>query len=334
MKKSNLEGKFEKKNIRNVKLAYVNTQKAYDQLIKEIAQELLRYDISASEAFYLKDAKQLEKKLSKLIAVVNTKSEQILKEAMVKNWELANQKNDILASQHLKNVHLTEEVRKDYFQVNANAMNSFINRSVDGMNLSKRVWQNGKAVMDQLNTYLGHGIAVGKPARAIANDVRDLVKEPKKLFLKNGVVLKPGTGVYKSAYANALRLAATETNMAYRMSEVTRRAQLPFITGIEVKLSGSHPRPDICDQMTGKYPPDFVFLGWHPRCFCYTLSIMLPPEEFVRQLENDSLSTIKKINTIPNQASKYVNLMRSKYERSGSTPYFLKDNVKYFNPGK
>ena len=185
--------------------------------------------------------------------------------------------------------------------------------------------------MDQIDTYLGHGIGIGKSARTIATEIKELVKEPKKVLVRNNVVLKPGTGVYKSAYKNGLRLAGTETNMAYRMSDYIRRHQLPFVTGIEVKLGANHPKPDICDEMKGKYPKDFLYLGWHPHCFCYTVSIMIPPEEFKARMKSGTLEKVSNINAIPQSAVDYVNLMRSKYENYKAPPYFLRDNKKLFS---
>lgn len=48
----------------------------------------------------------------------------------------------------------------------------------------------------------------------------------------------PGPGVYKSAYKNALRVAVTETNMAYRKADSDRWQKLDFVLGFEVKRIG------------------------------------------------------------------------------------------------
>ena len=75
--------------------------------------------------------------------------------------------------------------------------------------------------------------------------------------------------MYRSSFQNALRVAATETNMAYRTADHTRWNQIDFVQGFEVRLSLSHNIYDICDHMKGYYPTSFLFVGWHPRCFCY-----------------------------------------------------------------
>lgn len=81
-----------------------------------------------------------------------------------------------------------------------------------------------------------------------------------------------GRGVYRSSRKNALRLAATEINMAYRYADNVRWQSEPFIRGIRIRLSGNHtlngkPFYDICDELQGDYPKSFMWSGWHPRCY-------------------------------------------------------------------
>ena len=84
-----------------------------------------------------------------------------------------------------------------------------------------------------------------------------------------------------------MRLARTETNIAYRTADYDRQQDLDFVVGIEVHLSGNHTCKgvkgefhDICDELQGRYPKDFKFTGWHPNCRCYTTTILKTPEEF------------------------------------------------------
>ena len=75
-----------------------------------------------------------------------------------------------------------------------------------------------------IDVALGDGVS----AAAMSRTVRKLLNNPTALFRrvrdKNGQLrlsqnaknYHPGRGVYRSAYRNALRLTATETNMAYR----------------------------------------------------------------------------------------------------------------------
>ncbi|MCC8072377.1 MAG: hypothetical protein LIO90_11335 [Bacteroidales bacterium] len=96
---------------------------------------------------------------------------------------------------------------------------------------------------------------------------------------------KVGRGVYKSAARNAMRLARTETNMAYRNAEHERWQRMDFVVGQRVQLSAKHPVYDICDELAGDYPKDFRFEGWHPQCFCYVTPIMVDEDEMERMTE-------------------------------------------------
>jgi hypothetical protein len=80
--------------------------------------------------------------------------------------------------------------------------------------------------------------------------------------------------------------------MAYRTSDYTRRQQLDFVVGIEVRLSNNHtingvPFTDICDDLKGKYPKTFKFTGWHPLCRCYAVSVLKTEEE----MDADAMAT-------------------------------------------
>ena len=98
----------------------------------------------------------------------------------------------------------------------------------------------------------------------------------------------PGQGVYRSSYKNALRLAATETNKAFRTADYERWQNMDFVTGIEVERSPSnHGLCPVCDAKAGQYSKDFKFTGWHPFCICISTPIMMEHEEFAEWLLGD-----------------------------------------------
>lgn len=66
-----------------------------------------------------------------------------------------------------------------------------------------------------------------------------------------------------------MRVARTETNLAYRRADHDPWQQMDFVLGQKIQLSHSHPKKDICDKLQGDYPAEFVFDGWHPQCFCF-----------------------------------------------------------------
>lgn len=152
-----------------------------------------------------------------------------------------------------------------------------------------------------------------------------------------------GRGVYRSSYKNAMRLARTETNMAYRTADQERWRQLDFVIGYRVVLSDNHPEPDICNDLSarrgekgsrGVYPKDFVFKGWHPQCRCYVVPILADEKEFDKIQEailNDE--PIPESKSVIREPNKYFQdwWMKNKkrVSEAQSLPYWVKDNPKY-----
>ena len=152
-----------------------------------------------------------------------------------------------------------------------------------------------------------------------------------------------GRGVYRSSYKNAMRLARTETNMAYRTADQERWRQLDFVIGYRVVLSDNHPEPDICNDLSarrgekgsrGVYSKDFVFKGWHPQCRCYVVPILADEKEFDKIQEailNDE--PIPESKSAIREPNKYFQdwwkSNKSRVAEAQSLPYWVKDNPKY-----
>lgn len=149
-----------------------------------------------------------------------------------------------------------------------------------------------------------------------------------------------GRGVYRSSYKNAMRLARTETNMAYRTADQERWRQLDFVIGYRVVLSDNHPEPDICNDLSAKrgekgsrgvYPKDFVFKGWHPQCRCYVVPILADEKEFDKIQEailNDE--PIPESKSVIREPNKYFQdwwkKNKKRVSEAQSLPYWVKDN--------
>ena len=152
-----------------------------------------------------------------------------------------------------------------------------------------------------------------------------------------------GRGVYRSSYKNAMRLARTETNMAYRTADQERWRQLDFVIGYRVVLSDNHPEPDICNDLSAKrgekgsrgvYPKDFVFKGWHPQCRCYVVPILADEKEFDKIQEailNDE--PIPESKSVIREPNKYFQdwwkKNKKRVSEAQSLPYWVKNNPKY-----
>ncbi len=157
--------------------------------------------------------------------------------------------------------------------------------------------------------------------------------------------------MYRSAYKNARRLAATESNIAYRTADYERCQQLDFVVGIRVVLSNNHtlngePFYDICDRLSapmgskatkgrGCYPKTFKFTGWHPLCRCHTETILKTLDEMradeARILAGEPVSTQSEnsVDDVPQEFKDWVEENEERIERAKSLPYFMTDNPKY-----
>lgn len=146
---------------------------------------------------------------------------------------------------------------------------------------------------------------------------------------------KTGAGAYKSSAKNAMRVARTETNMAYRQADHQRWQNMEFVLGQHIELSRNHPKRDICDDLEGDYPKDFIFDGWHPQCFCVCTPILVDWEEqrkvFRAKLKGETYTPKgKRITECPDNFKSWVSDNKEKIHvvrKSGKEPYFIKNNA-------
>lgn len=158
-----------------------------------------------------------------------------------------------------------------------------------------------------------------------------------------------GRGVYRSSYKNAMRLARTETNMAYRAADCERWKTMEFVRGFRVVLSKNHPCDDICNELSaasendtsgrGEYPKGFMFKGWHPHCYCYCVPLLCTEDELFQLtdqiLRGEDTSGFAPAGVVeqPNEHfMQWVSDNKSRINEAvrergwGSLPYFLQDN--------
>lgn len=206
--------------------------------------------------------------------------------------------------------------------------------------ISDAVWKQSEQLRAEMELALSVALKSGTSADDFSREIRGYLNEPNKLFRRvrdefgNLVLSKaaaayhPGRGVYRSSYKNARRLAATEINMAYRKADYDRWQKLDFVIGVRIALSREHPYYDMCDELAGDYPKDFVFVGWHPHCRCIATPILQNIEDFKNGVppEKDLL----KVDKVPENFNKWVlnNEIRINRALSGQStmPFFLRDN--------
>lgn len=327
--------KYERQHSRNLNAIQRKLRKIYETAAEEAANiAMLVGAIGEDEYFHFDNYPITKQRIRELMQELGEQTEAVVVNGVRSEWALANDKNDALCAFVLGNkINLSFEEQRKYFSNNNAAREAFLARAEKGMNLSERVWNYTAGYKNEIEAGLSLGLGKGKDAPALARELKRNLKAPDKLFRrvrdKYGVLrlskearnYHPGEGrpgVYRSSYKNALRLAVTETNMAYRTADYQRYQQFDFIVGVEVHLSETnHPVPDICDQLQGRYPKGFKFVGWHPHCRCIVTSIL------------DLSSEPQQIENTPQQFDEWVqdNAKRIKTaDKRGTTPYFVRDN--------
>jgi GNAT superfamily N-acetyltransferase len=346
--------KYDKQHLLNLEKYRKQIEKIYNEAIKKAAAMGVNLpDFDSNKPFLFSDYPQLNEPVKKLIKSIEYNLQTIIVNGVNSEWTLANNKNNVLCDWMFgaKKNNLTKAQERKYYNNNDKALGAFLNRKTNGLSLSDRVWNYTSQFKNEIEMGLSVGIASGKSAHEIALELykslknpNEIIREYKNKYGQLALIEKlpktSGQGMYRSSFKNALRLARTETNIAYRTADYERSQQLDFIVGIEINLSNNHtlngkPFTDICDHLQGKYPKDFKFTGWHPQCRCFVTNIMQDADEFLNDLENDTHTESKnEVKDVPDNFKEWVKENESRIkdaEKRGTLPYFIKDNYNTTN---
>lgn len=355
---------YDKQHLRNI----ARIERMVEALFQAAATDAANLSTLIGElgevAFSWNDYPLASAKINEIIARLNSEVEAAIVNGVRSEWTLSNDKNNELCRQVFGSLatSLPAPLARRYFSTNESARDAFLARRENGLNLSDNVWRYTNQFKGEIEMALDVGIRSGRSADDLSRDVREYLKNPHKLFRrvrdkhgelqlsKNAAAYHPGRGVYRSSYMNARRLAATETNIAYRTADHLRWQQLDFVVGIEIHLSNNHNCKgvpagtfyDICDELKGKYPKDFQFVGWHPHCRCYATSILKTEEELAA--DNESILTggdvsegsVNEVTAPPEGFTKWLDENGTRIDEArkhGTLPYFIRDNERkdWFN---
>ena len=349
-------GTYDKKHKENLAKRARKVQQLYDAAIKRIAQAAAPslFDADPKKEFHFEDFPALKKEMEALMQDLGSSLQANIEDGDQESWTLSNTKNDAMVDSIIGKKHLPKKVVQAWKHPHLDALNAFIARKEAGMNLSRRVWNLTQQFKSEMELALELGMGEGKSAAALSRDIRKYLVEPNKLFRrvrdksgalrlsKAAAAYHPGQGVYRSSYKNALRMTATENNIAYRTADHNRWQALPFVIGIEIHISNNHPTEDICDLFDGKrFPKDFKFTGWHPWCRCYAVSVLASQEEMdaytTAIMNGEDVSHWKftgQVEKMPKEFNKWMKDNKARIENATSMPYFIKDNFKDGDPAK
>lgn len=310
----------------------------FDDFVRRVSPLLSKWSNHGGDRVWVKNLR-VENAIDKELSELHNSLLNFITDSTVQSWNRGNRKADDLVKGYIEGMSVSEALRERMFARNADALNALLRRKDNnGFTVSDRVWKVADGLKDNLEYYLSSGVSAGRPATLIGQDVRQLLNEPDRRFRRvrdeeGKLVMSkpmadyhPGQGVYRSAYKNALRLTATQTNIGYRQADHDRWQKMDFVLGIEIKRSNNHKGPcKICDAMVGKYPKGFLFTGFHPFCICFAVPVMMDQEEFANFLLNEKKPRASIICTIPAGARAFI-ADHPQMEQS----FVFRDNRAYF----
>ncbi len=354
-----IERKYNQTHLRNLAQYQAEITRIFEDVAKEAARLGVTLDAPSGRMLSFNDLPAAKRRINALLKTMRKRLEATVVNGIDAEWALANGKSDAVVEQ-IAAAGLTKGDTKAYFNNHAAALKAFKARKTAGMGLSRRVWNLTQQYKSELEMALDCGIRDGLSAQEMARQLKQYLNYPDKLFRRvrdeHGVLqlskaaaaFHPGRGVYRSSHKNALRLAGTETNIAYRTADHERVQALDFVLGIKIVLSNNHtirnskgqrvPLTDICDELAGNYPKGFKFTGWHPNCRCHTETILLSGadfEDFIKaKREGRAYDITKTKGYVAEPPAAFKAWVKGNAGRiaaaakAGTTPYFIKDNQK------
>jgi hypothetical protein len=158
------------------------------------------------------------------------------------------------------------------------AVQNVISRGANGIPLSRQVYYSRALAQKQVDKAINRALLLNFSAKELADVVKSLI-----------LPTTPG-GV---SYA-AMRLARTEINNAFHRTQIDLRKGDPWTEGFKWHLSGSHPRPDECNDYAdrshyrggdpGVFKTGDVPGKPHPQCLCFITTVTIGTEDFIDKM--------------------------------------------------
>lgn len=301
-------------------------QAVYDETAASAASLALdtAYAPESGKPFRFNDYPKIRKKVNDLQSFFARDLHAVIMSATSEEWKQSNLVQDLLVKDVLKayGIRRGGQKEKRYYQTNSDALKAFQQRKDGGFTISQKLWNQSENMRRELEYCISSAIEKGTSAvtlsKRISKYLQDFPQLQKDYKKRYGRAVECQNCEYRS-----IRLARSEINMAYRAAEQERWRQMDFIKGYEIKLSGAHPKDDICDDLAGIYPKSFKWLGWHPNCMCYCIPIIMTDDEYYS-------GNGERITEMPEPIQEWVydNEERiEKWTKNDTLPYWLRDNT-------
>jgi hypothetical protein len=342
--------------------------KEIQQLIKNVYDQTISLPqikkiMTSGEMFHLRENPSIERAINDMLTTVRKQTGSLILDGVEQAWEEGKNKIWLDAASYLVKSEQEQQVFNQIRQVategyRQDAAKAFFNERRDGLKVSDRIWRATEGIKTEMEALIQQAMIEGKSADDLARELEKFLKDPNRLFrrvrnpetgkLELSVAAKkykPGTGRYRSSYKNALRLASTEISRAYRQSTWESYQNNPLIIGYEIRLSNNHTCSDgkggiipgwtdICDQLQGRYPKTFRWLGWHPHCRCRMIAIMITREEWAERVKAraegklDEWKPTNPVNDVPDGFKNWITNNAKRINSGKHTPWWIQDNYK------
>lgn len=317
--------------------------------------------MTSGEMFRLRENPAVERAINHMLTTVRKQMGSLILGGVEEAWKEGENQVWRDASVYLVK---TEAEQKIFNQIRTeatatvrqDAAKAFFNERRDGLQVSDRIWNSTEGIKTEMEALIQRAMIEGKDADQLARELEKFLKDPDRLYRRvrnpeTGQLelseaakkYKPGTGRYRSSYKNALRLASTEISRAYRQATWESYQNNPLIVGYEIQLSNNHTCSDgkggiipgwtdICDELQGRYPKAFRWLGWHPACRCRMIAVMISREEWAERVKaraEDKLEEWKPknpINDMPERFKEWISKNQRRLDNATHVPYFIQDN--------
>ena len=306
-------------------------QSIYDDLNKRAAQLGMQSCFDGEGEFKWSDFPELRRKIEELQTDFVTDLGALIMRGTSEEWKNSNLLQDMIADKVIKTYTGTKDrkAHTQYYQTNNAQLRAFQQRKDRGMNLSAKLWDQSEEYKSEIEDVLSVAIERGTDAITLSKRISKYLQDFPSFQNDYSAKYGKATKVHDCEY-RSIRLARSEINMAYRTAEQTRWRQFDFVVGYEIKLSGAHPKEDICDRLAGKYPKDFVWTGWHPNDICYCIPLLKTEDEFFAE---DDTPSANEVTDVPPQFKEWCTENWSRIaaaEKNKTLPYFLRDNKEYY----
>lgn len=278
-------------------------QKLYKDALNKMVEGLPLSKLSQEEQFAFKNYPEIDKTIGKQINDLSKEVLLYINTTTREVWDFSNLRTNTMIDQEFakRNLKPPTGLKTD----NVDKYKAFTERKIKGLNLSDRVWKMNDRLKYDIQESINAALEPGKSAKGLAKDIMKYLNNPDARFRRirdiNGDLklskqakqYHPGRGVYRSAFANALRLARTEINTAWHEADIARWNALPFIVGYRVQNSKNRVSTvcPICKSYDGVlFPKRIRVLPVHPQCMCTTISVMCSDEEFKRYASGEKIN--------------------------------------------